>query len=109
MAGVRVDRTLKTAGLVVLAGAAAGFFAAVLIKNQMTRHQMGLFSPHAFQRLAALGHMARSNASVDRINLLKDFIVWEPRPLLRSRARTILGRMEREIAQPPVDAASGVA
>lgn len=109
MAGTRVDRTLKAAGIVVLAGAAAGFLAAYLVKSQMHRHQMGLFSPHAFQRLAALGHMARSDASVDRINLLKDFIVWEPRPLLRSRARTILGRMEREISEPNPDTATDVA
>jgi hypothetical protein len=33
---------------------------------------------------------------VDSILLLRDFIRWEPRRLLRSRARTILLRMEEE-------------
>ena len=40
--------------------------------------------------------MARASASVDHITLLRDFIAWEPRPLLRKRARTILERMESE-------------
>ena len=109
MEGIRVNRTLKTAGIVVLAGAAAGFVAALVVRSQIARHQTGLFSPHAFQRLAALGHISRSEASVDRINLLKDFVVWEPRPLLRSRARAVLGRMEKEISDPRPEFAPGVA
>ena len=30
------------------------------------------------------------------INLLRDFVVWERRPLLRSRAKAIVARMEEE-------------
>lgn len=103
------DRLLRTAGAVVIVGAVAGFAAVWVLRSQMDRHQRGLFSPHAFQRLAALGHMARADASVDRINLLKDFVVWEPRPLLRSRARAILARMEEEIRTPEPEPASGAA
>ena len=35
----------------------------------------------------ALGYMAGEHASIDHVTLLRDFIAWEPRPLLRSRAR----------------------
>ena len=104
-----MTRNLKTAGLVLLAGAAAGAVAAILVRNQMVRHQRGLFSPHAFQRLAALGHMARAEASVDAINLLRDFTVWETRPLLRSRARAILVRMEDEAHAAQLSSGPGAA
>jgi hypothetical protein len=62
----------------------------------MARHRRNLFSPNVLQRLAALAYMAKSAASVDSIMLLRDFITWEPRPLLRGRARAILTRMEEE-------------
>ena len=105
----RLNQNLRTLGVVVLAGAAAGVVATLLVRNQMVRHQRGLFSPHAFQRLAALGHMARAEASVDRINLLRDFMVWETRPILRSRARAILERMESEAHAGRLSSASGAA
>jgi hypothetical protein len=40
--------------------------------------------------------MAGERTSVDNINLLRDFVVWERRPLLRSRAKAIVARMEEE-------------
>jgi hypothetical protein len=40
--------------------------------------------------------MAGEQTSVDNINLLRDFVVWERRPLLRSRAKAIVARMEEE-------------
>jgi len=92
----RLSRTLKTAGLTVLALGAAGTVAAFLVRDQMSRHRRDLFSPHALRRLAALGYMAGELASVDNITLLRDFISWEPRPLLRSRAQAIVRRMEEE-------------
>ena len=91
-----MDKRLRTAGLTVIAAAAAGAIAALIIRDQITRHQRDLFSPHALRRLAALGHMSRSDASVDNIRLLRDFIEWEPRKLLRKRAQAIVGRMEDE-------------
>ena len=87
---------LRTAGITVLTAAAAGALAALLIRDQMVRHQRDLFSPRALRRLAALGHMGREPASVDNIRLLSDFIAWEPRKLLRRRARSIVDRMEAE-------------
>ena len=88
-----MDRSLKTAGLTVLAAAAAGAIAAMIIRGQITRHQRDLFSPRALKRLAALGHIGREQASVDLIRLLMDFIAWEPKQMLRDRAQAILDRM----------------
>ena len=93
---MRMDKRIRTAGLTVLAAAAAGAIAALVIRDQITRHQRDLFSPHALRRLAALGHMARADASVDNIRLLRDFIAWEPRKMLRRRAQAIVERMEDE-------------
>ena len=88
----------KIAGITVLAAAAAGAVAALVIRDQISRHRRDLFSPQALRRLAALGHMARATASVDNIRLLRDFIAWEPRKLLRERAAAIIRRMESEVA-----------
>lgn len=91
-----MNRGLKTAGIAVLAVAAVGAVAALLVRDQLDRHQRDLFSPQPLRRLACLGHMAGAEATVDNITLLRDFVAWEPRRLLRNRARVILTRMEDE-------------
>jgi len=88
-----MDKRVRTAGLTVLAAAAAGAIAAMIIRGQISRHRRDLFSPRAFKRLAALGHISREPASVDLIRLLLDFITWEPRQMLRERAQVIVDRM----------------
>lgn len=93
-----MNRRIRIAGVTLVAAAAAGALAAWLVRDQMSRHRKDLFSPAALRRLAALGHMSRAEASVDHITLLRDFIAWEPRPLLRKRARAILARMESDAA-----------
>ncbi len=93
-----MKRKLKIVSVTLVAAAAAGAVAALIVRDQISRHRRNLFSPHALRRLAALGHMSRAEASVDHITLLRDFIAWEPRKLLRSRARAILARMEEEAA-----------
>lgn len=93
-----MKRSLKTAGITVLAVAAVGAVAAWVVRDQLDRHQRDLFSPQPLRRLACLGHMARADASVDNITLLRDFVAWEPRKLLRNRAKVILKRME-DLAQ----------
>lgn len=99
-----MDRKLRTAGLTVLAAAAAGALAAFIIRGQISRHQRDLFSPRAFKRLAALGHISREPASVDLIRLLRDFISWEPRKMLRERAQAIVDRMLNEAEQLRMEA-----
>jgi hypothetical protein len=92
-----MKKKLKAAGLTILAAAVAGGIIALIVRDQIARHRRDLFSPRTLRRLAALGHMRREAASVDSIRVLRDFIAWEPRPLLRERARVILARMENEI------------
>jgi hypothetical protein len=91
-----MKRGLKTAGITVLAVAAVGAVAALIVRDQLDRHQRDLFSPQPLRRLACLGHMARGDATVDNITLLRDFVAWEPRKLLRNRAKVILKRMEAQ-------------
>lgn len=90
------NNTLRTTAIAVLATAAAGALAALVVRDQISRHRRDLFSARTLNRLAALGHMATADASVDNINLLRDYIAWEPRRLLRERARSIVDRMEEE-------------
>lgn len=94
-----MKRTLRTAAITVLAAAAAGALAALVIRGQIHRHRRDLFSPRPFRRLAALGHMSREPASVDAIRVLRDFVSWEPRQPLRDRAQAIVDRMMSEIAE----------
>ena len=99
-----MERKTRNTGIVVLAAAAAGAVAAWVIRDQMQRHSRDLFSPSFLRRLAALGHMARAEASVDHINLMKDFIAWESREALRRRAQAIVERMERDATGPALSA-----
>lgn len=92
-----MKKKLKITLVTVLAAAAAGAVATLIVRDQISRHRRDLFSPSAFRRLAALGYMSRADASVDDITLLRDFIAWEPRRLLRKRARAIVERMEEEV------------
>ena len=104
-----MSKKLRTAGITVAAAAAAGAVAALFIRDQISRHQRNLFSPRAFRRLAALGHMSRAPATVDNIQLLRDYIAWETRKVLRRRARAIVARMEDEAAGLGLEAGSETA
>jgi len=91
-----MNRTLKTVLVVAVAAAAGAGVATLLVRDQIARHRRNLFSSNAFRRLAALQHMSAAEPSVDNLNLLRDFISWEPRPLLRNRAQLLLRRMESD-------------
>jgi hypothetical protein len=90
-------RVLRTTGFTVLAVAAAAALGALLVRDQISRHQRDLFSPHPLRRLAALGYIGGRSASVDLVLLLRDFIAWEPRPLIRKRAVTPLEKMQETL------------
>jgi hypothetical protein len=96
-----MKRSLKTAGITLLAVAVLGAAAALVVRDQLDRHQRDLFSSRSFRRLACLGHMARADATVDHITLLRDFVAWEPRKLLKNRAKMILKRMEEQAQGAP--------
>jgi len=87
-------RVLRTTGFTLLAVAAAAALGAVLVRDQISRHRRNLFSSHPLRRLAALGYTGSLPASVELVLLLRDFIAWEPRTLLRRRASALLARME---------------
>ena len=99
-----MDTRVRNTGVAVLAVAALGTVAAWVIRDQIRRHSRDLFSSSFLRRLAALGYLAKSKASVDHINLIKDFVAWEPHPTLRRRAQSILARMEREASGPVLPA-----
>lgn len=60
-------------------------------------YRRDLFSRHPLRRLAALGHMA-SRPSVASVQLLREYIAWEPRPMLRGRGVRLLKQIERALA-----------
>ncbi len=99
-----MENKARNTSIAVLAAAAAGAVAAWVIRDQMKRHSRDLFSSSFFRRLAALGYMAKADATVDHINLMKDFVAWESRAALRRRAQAIVERMERDALGPVLSA-----
>lgn len=92
----RTDTALKIAGAALLGAAAAVAFGIFLARDQMVRHRRDLFSPHPLRRLAALGYL-RSHPQADDVPLLRDYVAWEERPLLRKRAAGILAGLEESL------------
>lgn len=93
------SRILRTTGVILLTIGAAAAVGALVVRDQISRHQRDLFSSRVLQRLAALGYISGLTANVDSIQLLRDFVAWESRSLLRRRALQILSRMERQLLQ----------
>ncbi len=91
------ESRLRRTGLAVLVAAVAGAALALVVREGVSRHQRDLFSPSWLRRLAALSFMAREDASVNNITLLRDFVAWEPTRLLRERAHAIVNRMEDHV------------
>ena len=92
-------RLLKVTGIATVAVVVAGTVAALFVRDQISRQRHNLFNPRALRRMAALEHIARQDPSADRMNLLRDYLAWEPRRLLRERAVAIVDRMERRAAE----------
>jgi hypothetical protein len=65
----------------------------VLWSNQLHRSKRDLFSRNPLRRLAALGYVS-GRPSIDNARLLRDYIRWESRPLLRRRAEQVLRQVE---------------
>lgn len=92
-------RWLRVAGIAMAGVAAASAVAVLVVRDQLHRQQRNLFHPSALRRMGALGYLSRQRASVDLLNLLRDYIAWESRKLLRNRARAVVDRMEREVTE----------
>jgi hypothetical protein len=95
---MRAGRAVRTTAFVLLAMGAAVALGGLVVRDQMARNRRELFSAQPLRRLAALGYLATREASVEAIHLLRDFIAWERRPILRNQARQVLVRMERRLA-----------
>ena len=90
--GQPVDpRQLAAVGF--LGGLAAGM---LLATQQLRRNRRNLFSPSAYERLAALAFLG-GQPTVETLRLLRDYISWEPRPLLRQRGRRLLRRLQQNL------------
>ena len=82
---------LATVGF--LGGAAVG---ALVWSMQMRRYRRDLFSPRPLRRLAALGYLS-GQPSFDTARVLRDYVSWESRTVLRRRGERVLRRIERHL------------
>ena len=98
------SRVMRTVGFSLLAAAGAAVLGALLVRDQISRHRRDLFSPHPLRRLAALSYISGAPASIDLVMLMRDFIAWETRPLLKRRATAVLNRMEEALASRALEA-----
>jgi hypothetical protein len=97
---MRRSRTMLFLGAAVV-GVAAGW---MLAGRHIRKHRTALFSPRPLQRLSALAALA-AEPSIANVRLLRDYLAWEPRALLRRRAKALLVRMESALHDPqPVGA-----
>ena len=77
-----------------LIGAVAGWHIA---QDRLERHRKDLFSRNPLKRMAALGYLA-GQGDVESVRLLRDYVAWEPQPMLRRRGEALLSRMRASFA-----------
>ena len=78
----------------VAVGFLGGVAAGTLVWSRMQRnYRRNLFSRHALRRVAALGYL-RARPTVTTAQLLREYVAWEPRPILRQRGVRMLRRLE---------------
>ena len=92
-----VRRGGARAATLVATGFLGGLVVGVLFwSRQQHRHRRDLFSKHSLRRLAALGYLS-GTPSVDTARLLRDYVQWEPRSVLRRRGRQVLRQVEASL------------
>jgi hypothetical protein len=96
---MRRSSIFRTAGFILLGVGAASAVGALVVRDQISRHRRNLFSGQALKRFAALGYLSGVPASIELVQLLRDFVTWEPNTILRRRAAQILARMERQLGE----------
>ena len=106
---MRRSSILRTTGIALLGIGAAAVVGTLVVRDQMSRHQRNLFSDRALRRFAALGYLSGTPASVELVQLLRDFCAWEPNTILRRRANQILARMERQLERQAGAMPAGIA
>ena len=78
--------SLRIMGLVLLTVGAAVVLGVLVVHDQIARHRRELFSSRPLRRMAALSYLAGREATVEAVQLLRDFVAWEPKPMIRRRA-----------------------
>ena len=73
-----------------LGGVAAGSLVWTHLQRQYRRN---LFSKSPLRRVAALGYL-RARPTVNTAQILREYIAWEPRAILRQRGAHMLKRIE---------------
>ena len=73
-----------------LGGVAAG---SLLWARMQRQYRRNLFSKSPLRRVAALGYL-RARPTVNTAQLLREYIAWEPRSILRHRGARMLKRIE---------------
>jgi hypothetical protein len=78
----------------VAVGFLGGIAAGTLVWSRLQRqYRRNLFSRYTLRRVAALGYL-RARPSVNTAQLLREYVAWEPRPILRQRGARMLKRLE---------------
>ena len=79
--------------LIVL-GFVGGLAGGTLLWSRMQRHyRRNLFSNSPIRRVAALGYL-RARPTVNTAQILREYVAWEPRSILRRRGARMLKRLE---------------
>jgi hypothetical protein len=73
-----------------IGGLAAG---SVMWSHMQRQYRRNLFSKSPLRRVAALGYL-RTRPTVNTAQLLREYVAWEPRSILRSRGVRMLKRLE---------------
>jgi hypothetical protein len=78
----------------VAVGFLGGIAAGTLVWSRLQRqYRRNLFSRYTLRRVAALGYL-RARPSVNTAQLLREYVAWEPRAILRQRGARMLKRLE---------------
>ncbi len=78
----------------IAAGFVGGVAAGSLVWNRLQHNcRRELFNRSALKRVAAMGYL-RARPSVSNAQLLREYIAWEPRSILRQRGARILKSLE---------------
>lgn len=78
----------------VAVGFLGGVAAGSLMWSRMQRqYRRDLFSKSPIRRVAALGYL-RARPTVNTAQLLREYVAWEPRAILRQRGVRMLKRLE---------------
>lgn len=90
----------RSRGMLFFGAAAVGMATGwVLAGRHIRKHRTALFSPRPLRRLSAQAALA-TEPSIANVRLLRDYLAWEPRSLLRRRAHGLLTRMEAALHDP---------